>query len=145
MVEGRTSVRLSLLKRSHEGRWFELRSVFLWRGSWVGSYPYRFNEPRWYSAQLHTHSKEERLIEYVRAYGAHEVDEPKPGDIALYLAGGVARPCSDRDPGSMEPFRVINVPCCWASDISCPVRSIAIISEGFNAFAPQHPQPGLRN
>jgi len=40
-------------------------------------------EPFWHSTQLHIHSKEERLIEYVRAYGAHEVDEPKPGDIAL--------------------------------------------------------------
>src|SRR5581483_8301887 len=43
--------------------------------------------PRWYTPQLHVHSKDERLIEYVKSYGAREVDEPKPGDIVVYLSG----------------------------------------------------------
>lgn len=76
-------MRLSLLKRSHEGRWLELRSVSLWRALGSGAILADSPEPLWHSTQLHIHSKEERPIEYVRAYGAHEVDEPKPGDIAL--------------------------------------------------------------
>jgi cell wall-associated NlpC family hydrolase len=46
-------------------------------------------EPRWYTPQLHQHSKEERLAEYVMAYGAKEVSEDQagPGDIVLYRMG----------------------------------------------------------
>jgi cell wall-associated NlpC family hydrolase len=45
--------------------------------------------PRWYTPQLATNSKEERLIAYVTAYGAVEVAEAsvKPGDIVLYKTG----------------------------------------------------------
>ena len=46
-------------------------------------------EPRWYTPQLATHSKEERLVEYVKAYGAVEITEAeiRPGDILLYCSG----------------------------------------------------------
>ena len=46
-------------------------------------------EPRWYASQLHVHSREERLVEYVKAYGAVEIAESGvgPGDIILYLTG----------------------------------------------------------
>lgn len=45
--------------------------------------------PRWYTPQLATHSKEERLIAYVEAYGAHQVSEAEvnTGDIVLYKTG----------------------------------------------------------
>ncbi len=45
--------------------------------------------PRWYTPQLATHSKEERLIAYVLSYGAQEIVEAeiKPGDIVLYKSG----------------------------------------------------------
>lgn len=45
--------------------------------------------PRWYTPQLATHSKEERLIAYVLAYGAREIAEAevKAGDIVLYKSG----------------------------------------------------------
>jgi len=54
--------------------------------------------PRWYTPQLAMHSKEERLIEYLKAYGAVEVDEPQPGDIILFKTGkshGHAAICID--------------------------------------------------
>jgi len=46
-------------------------------------------EPRWYTPQLATHSKEERLIGYVQSYGATEIEEEQllPGDIILYKTG----------------------------------------------------------
>jgi cell wall-associated NlpC family hydrolase len=44
-------------------------------------------EPKFYTPQFATHSKEERLIDYVKAYGAVEVDDPQPGDIALFKTG----------------------------------------------------------
>lgn len=45
--------------------------------------------PRWYTPQLATHSKEERLVAYVLAYGAREITEHevKAGDIVLYKSG----------------------------------------------------------
>ena len=45
--------------------------------------------PRWYTPQLATHSREERLIAYVLSYGAHEIpeSEAKIGDIVLYRSG----------------------------------------------------------
>ncbi len=45
--------------------------------------------PRWYTPQLATHSKEERLIAYVLAYGGREIAETevKSGDIVLYKTG----------------------------------------------------------
>ncbi len=45
--------------------------------------------PRWYTPQLATNSKEERLVAYVTSYGATEVTEAevKTGDIALYKSG----------------------------------------------------------
>jgi len=53
----------------------------------AGVIPADSPEPRWYTPQFATHQKEERLIEYVKAYGAVEVDAPKPGDIVLYKTG----------------------------------------------------------
>jgi cell wall-associated NlpC family hydrolase len=46
-------------------------------------------QPRWFTPQLATHSKEERLIEYVTSYGCTEITEAevKPGDIVLYKSG----------------------------------------------------------
>lgn len=46
-------------------------------------------EPKWFSAQLTYHSKEERVAEYIMAYGAHEIEESevRPGDIVLYKIG----------------------------------------------------------
>lgn len=45
--------------------------------------------PRWYTPQLATNSKEERLVNYVMSYGATEVAEAqvKTGDIVLYKSG----------------------------------------------------------
>jgi cell wall-associated NlpC family hydrolase len=45
--------------------------------------------PRWYTPQLATHSKEERLIAYVTSYGAIEISEAqvKTGDVVLYKTG----------------------------------------------------------
>jgi cell wall-associated NlpC family hydrolase len=46
-------------------------------------------EPRWYTPQLATHSREEKLIGYLLAYGAVEIteDRVKPGDLVLYKTG----------------------------------------------------------
>lgn len=46
-------------------------------------------EPKWYTPQLATHSREERLIAYVLAYGAREISEEEiqTGDIVLYKSG----------------------------------------------------------
>lgn len=54
-----------------------------------GAIPPDSPEPKWYTAQLHTHSKDERLIAYVENYGAQEVSESEvgPGDIVLYKTG----------------------------------------------------------
>ncbi len=45
--------------------------------------------PRWYTPQLATNSKEERLIAYVTSYGATEISVAaiKTGDIVLYKSG----------------------------------------------------------
>jgi len=45
--------------------------------------------PRWFTPQLATNSKEERLVDYVTSYGAREVPEAevKTGDIVLYKSG----------------------------------------------------------
>jgi len=45
--------------------------------------------PRWYTPQLATNLREERLIGYVTSYGATEVTEAevKTGDIVLYKSG----------------------------------------------------------
>jgi cell wall-associated NlpC family hydrolase len=54
-----------------------------------GAIPDDAPPPRWYTPQLHVHSREERLIEYVKAYGAREIAEEQvgPGDIVLYRSG----------------------------------------------------------
>lgn len=46
-------------------------------------------EPRWYTSQLATNSKEERLIDYIKAYGAREISERDiaSGDIVVYKTG----------------------------------------------------------
>ena len=45
--------------------------------------------PRWYTPQLATNSKEERLVNYVMSYGATEVTKAQvnTGDIVLYKSG----------------------------------------------------------
>lgn len=52
----------------------------------AGALPADAPHPRWYSSQYHVHRKDERLIEYVKSYGAVEIPESKigPGDIVLY-------------------------------------------------------------
>src|ERR1700748_1385569 len=54
-----------------------------------GAIPSKPPEPRWYSPQLHVHSKDERLIEYFKSYGAVQVKESEiqDGDIVLYRSG----------------------------------------------------------
>jgi cell wall-associated NlpC family hydrolase len=46
-------------------------------------------EPRWYTPQFALHSKEERLIAYLKAYGAVEIEEKDvlPGDVIAYKNG----------------------------------------------------------
>jgi cell wall-associated NlpC family hydrolase len=46
-------------------------------------------EPRTFTAQLCYHTKEERIAEYIKSYGAHEIEESEvgPGDIVLYKIG----------------------------------------------------------
>lgn len=46
-------------------------------------------EPRWYTPQFHVHSKDERLIEYVKAYGGVEIEESqvKSADVVLFRTG----------------------------------------------------------
>lgn len=45
--------------------------------------------PKWYSPQLHVHSREERLIESVKLCGGVLIPEElvKPGDVVAYLTG----------------------------------------------------------
>lgn len=45
--------------------------------------------PRWYTPQLATHSREERLIAYLQSYGARETTgrEVRPGDVVVYRSG----------------------------------------------------------
>lgn len=45
--------------------------------------------PRWYSPQLHVHSREERLLANIKACGGVEIEEQdvKPGDVVAYLSG----------------------------------------------------------
>jgi len=46
-------------------------------------------QPRWFTPQLATHSREERLVDYVTAYGAREISEAdvETGDIVLFKCG----------------------------------------------------------
>lgn len=46
-------------------------------------------EPRWFSSQLPFHTKDERIVQYVMAYGAVEIEESEvqPGDIVMYKIG----------------------------------------------------------
>jgi len=55
----------------------------------AGALPADAPLPRWYTPQLATHSKEERLIDYILAYGATEIleAEVQPGDVVLYKSG----------------------------------------------------------
>jgi len=55
----------------------------------AGVLPAAAPQPRWYTPQLATNSKEERLVAYVTAYGATEISEAavKTGDIVLYKSG----------------------------------------------------------
>jgi cell wall-associated NlpC family hydrolase len=45
--------------------------------------------PRWFTPQLATNSRDERLIEYIKAYGGREISEAelKTGDIIAYKSG----------------------------------------------------------
>jgi cell wall-associated NlpC family hydrolase len=63
-------------------------AMFLWGvAQGAGILPADAQPPRWYTPQLATHSREERLIDYVKSYGAIEVEIPQPGDIVLYKTG----------------------------------------------------------
>ena len=55
----------------------------------AGVFPPGTPEPRWYTPQLATHSREERLIGYLLAYGAREIaeHEVRPGDVVVYRSG----------------------------------------------------------
>jgi len=55
----------------------------------AGAIPADTPEPRWYSPQLHAHSREERLISNVLGCGCHEIreDQVQPGDVVAYLTG----------------------------------------------------------
>lgn len=46
-------------------------------------------EPRWFTEQFAVHEKDERLADYIKAYGGREITESKvgPGDIVLYQTG----------------------------------------------------------
>jgi cell wall-associated NlpC family hydrolase len=46
-------------------------------------------EPRWFTEQMAIHSREERLIEYVKSYGGVEIEEEDStmGDLVLYKNG----------------------------------------------------------
>jgi len=65
-------------------------AMFLFRvGQNAGAIPAEAPHPRWFTPQLATHSKEERLIAYLEAYGAKEIyeSEVKTGDVILYKSG----------------------------------------------------------
>jgi cell wall-associated NlpC family hydrolase len=65
-------------------------ALFLfWVAKNAGAVPADAPLPRWYTPQLAAHSKDERLIEYVKAYGAVEISESevKTGDIIAYKSG----------------------------------------------------------
>lgn len=55
----------------------------------AGALPANAPEPRWYTAQLATNSKEERLIAYIKSYGGVEIEESavETGDVVLYKSG----------------------------------------------------------
>jgi cell wall-associated NlpC family hydrolase len=46
-------------------------------------------EPRWFSSQLPYHQPDERIVQYVLAYGAREIQESElgGGDIVVYKTG----------------------------------------------------------
>lgn len=53
----------------------------------AGVIPTDTKAPQWYTPQLATHSKQERLIGYLVSYGAASVDSPKTGDLVVYQSG----------------------------------------------------------
>jgi cell wall-associated NlpC family hydrolase len=55
----------------------------------AGAVPADAPAPRWFTAQLATHSKEERIIQYIQSYGGVEIseDQVKTGDIVAYKSG----------------------------------------------------------
>lgn len=55
----------------------------------AGVIPQDTPEPKWYSPQLHAHSREERLVKNVLGCGCFEIteDQVKPGDVIAYLTG----------------------------------------------------------
>lgn len=55
----------------------------------AGAIPADAPEPRWYTPQLATNSKEERLASYVLSYGAREIAqaEAATGDVVLFKSG----------------------------------------------------------
>lgn len=58
-------------------------------GKATGAIPADAPEPRWYTPQLSTHSKEERLIAYIQSYGGMEIaeSEVRTGDLVAYKSG----------------------------------------------------------
>ncbi len=55
----------------------------------AGVFPSGTPEPRWYTPQLATHTRDERLIGYLHSYGAREIaeDAVQPGDVVVYRSG----------------------------------------------------------
>jgi len=55
----------------------------------AGVLPLDAPPPRWFTPQLATHSRDERLAEYVVAYGGREIPESAigTGDIVLFKSG----------------------------------------------------------
>ena len=55
----------------------------------AGVIPEDSPEPRWFSSQLCYHAKDERIVQYILSYGAHEITESevKPGDMVVFKIG----------------------------------------------------------
>jgi cell wall-associated NlpC family hydrolase len=60
-----------------------------WAGRNSGALPADAPLPRWYTPQLATNSKEERLIGYLKSYGGVEISEAQvaAGDVVAYKTG----------------------------------------------------------
>jgi cell wall-associated NlpC family hydrolase len=58
-------------------------------GKVANALPANAPEPGWYTPQFAQNNKEERLINYLEAYGAREIDRDSmlPGDVIAYKTG----------------------------------------------------------
>jgi cell wall-associated NlpC family hydrolase len=55
----------------------------------AGAIPEDAPEPRWFTSQFALHQKDERIIDYIKEYGCHEISqsEVQYGDIVVYKTG----------------------------------------------------------